>query len=127
MVKNIAVHKFIGVVVFVPREKFTRKSIVDVRDSPYVEWETRRSVQTGHRVLGLLVDEISFTESGDVQVGEFVFQEVDISDAIIGTITADGLIRFSEFIQDLCFADPYELWKYENRITGSRIESLVCV
>ena len=37
VVKNAAVHKFIRVVVFVRREKFTRKSIVDVRDSPQVE------------------------------------------------------------------------------------------
>ena len=94
VVKNAAVHKFIRVVVFVRREKFTRKSIVDVRDSPQVEWETRRSIQTGKRALGHVINEIFPTESRDVQVGEFVFYEVDISDTIIGPITADDFIRF---------------------------------
>ena len=37
VVKNVAVNKFIGVVIFVRREKFTSKSIVDVWDGPEVE------------------------------------------------------------------------------------------
>ena len=87
-------NKFIGVVVFVRREKFTSKSIIDVWDGPQVEWETRWSIQTGKRALGHVINEIFPTESRDVQVGEFVFYEVDISDTIIGPITADDFIRF---------------------------------
>ena len=94
MVKNVAVYKFIRVVEFVRREKFTRKSIIDVWDGPQVEWETRRSIQTGKRALGHVINEISSSKSRDVQVGEFVFDEVDITDTIIGPITADGFIRF---------------------------------
>ena len=94
MVKNVAVNKFIGVVIFVRREKFTSKSIIDVWGGPQVEWETRRSIQTGKRALGLVINEISSSKSRDVQVGEFVFDEVNISDTIIGPIMADGLIPF---------------------------------
>ena len=111
MVKNATVHKFMGVVVFVRREKLTTKSIVDVRDGPQVECETRRIIQTGTRALGHIIDEISSTENGDVQVGVFVFYEADISDIIVGTITADGFIRsfhLEKFLQGLCCANPYD-------------------
>ena len=94
VVKNAAVHKFIRVVVFVRREKFTRKPIIDVWDGPQVEWETRWSIKTGKRALGHVIDEIFPVNSRDVQVGEFVFNEVDIADTIIGPITADGFNRF---------------------------------
>ena len=111
MVKNATVNKFMRVVVFVRREKLTTKSIVDVRDGPQVECETRRSIQTGTRAPGHIINEISSTESGDVQVGVFVFYEVDISDIIVGAITADGFIRsfhLEKFLQGLCCAHPYD-------------------
>ena len=50
-------------------------------------------MQTGKRTLGHAVNELFPMESGDVQVGEFVFDEVDIADTIMGHITADGFIE----------------------------------
>ena len=94
VVKNIAVHKLIGVVVFVRRKKFTRKSIVDVRGGPQVEGETRRSIQTCKRTLGHAINEVA-SKSRDVQVGEFFFDEVDIIYTTVGSIAADNFVRFS--------------------------------
>ena len=50
-------------------------------------------MQTGKRALGHAINELFPTESSDVQVGEFVFDEVDMSDTIMGHTTADGFIE----------------------------------
>ena len=93
VVKNIAVHKLIGVVVLVRRKKFTRKFAVDVRGGPQVKWETRRSIQTCKRTIGHVINEVA-SKSSDVQDGEFFFYEVDITYTTVGSIAADNFVRF---------------------------------
>ena len=93
MVKAQAVHKFIGVVVFVRRKKLTAKSIVGFRGGPKIKRETRWNIQTGKRALGHVINEIS-SKSRDVQVRLFFLYEVDVTYTAAGSIAADNFVRF---------------------------------
>ena len=81
VVKRIAVIEFFRVVVHVRREKFTKKFPVDIRKGFYIERKTWRSFQTGQRALWYVINKV-FTKSSDIQVGEFVFLEVCITEDI---------------------------------------------
>ena len=81
VVKRIAMIEFFRVVVHVRREKFTRKFPVDIRKGFYTERKTLRSFQTGQRALWYAINKI-FTKGSDIQVGEFVFLEVCITEDI---------------------------------------------
>ena len=79
MVKRIAVIEFFRVVVHVRREKMTKKFIVDIREGLYVERQTWRSFQTGQRTLWHVINK-NVAKGSDIQVGEFVFIEVCITE-----------------------------------------------
>ena len=91
VVKNIAVHKFMAIVVLVRWKKLTAQFVV-FKEGPQVEWETQRSFQTGKRALAHVINEIS-SKNRDVQVREFLFHEVDITYTTVGS-TADNFARF---------------------------------
>ena len=92
VVKRIAVTKFFRVVVHVWREKLTKKFIVDIREGLYVERKTWRSFQTGQRALWDLINK-NVAKGSDIQVGEFVFLEVCITEDI--TSAYSNLSHFS--------------------------------
>ena len=81
MMKRIAVIEFFRVVVHVRRKKLTKTFIADIRRGLYIEQKTWRSFQAGRRPLRHVINEI-FTEGSDIQVGEFVFLEVCITEGI---------------------------------------------
>ena len=81
MVKRIAVIEFFRVVVHVRREKMTKKFIVDIREGLYVERQTWRNFQTGQRTLWHVINK-NVAKGSDIQVGEFVFIEVCITEDI---------------------------------------------
>ena len=82
--------------------------------------------------LGHVINEIASSKSSNVQVGEFVFDEVDISDTIIGPITADGfypVLSSPKNSYKVCvlLIHMTESGKCDYKFTGSWTESLVCV
>ena len=87
VVKRIAVTEFFRVVVHVRREKLTKKFIVDIRWSLYIERKTSWSFQTGQRALWHVINK-TFTKGSDIQVGEFVFLEVCITEGITRSTSA---------------------------------------
>ena len=91
MVKRIAVIKILGVVVHVRREKLTKKFIVDIRRSLYIERKTWRSFQAAQRALWHVMNE-TFTKGSDIQVGKFVFLEVCITEGITWSTSAYGTL-----------------------------------
>ena len=81
VVKRIAVTKFFRVVVHVRREKLTKKFIVNIREGLYVERKTWRTFQTGQGALCHVANK-NVVKGSDIQVREFVFLEVCITEDI---------------------------------------------
>ena len=81
MMKRFAVTKFFRAVVHVRREKLTKVFIVDICGGLYVERKTWRSFQTGQRALWHVINK-NVAKGSDVQVVEFVFLEVCITEDI---------------------------------------------
>ena len=78
VVKSIARDEFLWVVVLVWRKVFTWQFIVVVREGSQVEWKARETFQTHQRALETSLNETS-TYSCDIQVGEFVFNKIDMT------------------------------------------------
>ena len=72
----LAWKEVLGVVVFVRWKYFTGKFSSIVWKSSNVERETRQVIQTGERARQTVFDD-TFSKSGDVQEGEFVFLEIN--------------------------------------------------
>ena len=81
VVKLIAVIEFFCVVVLVRREKLTKTFIVDIPRGLYIDRKTWRSFQTVQGALWHAINE-TFTKGSDIQVGEFMFLEVCITEGI---------------------------------------------